>query len=138
MAALLAELQAQIAAAGATVKIVAPKIGGVLDSEGVLHPAQEMLRGGKSVLFDAVAILTGPQDAARLAAHPAAQDFLRDAHAHCKFIAHAGADLLIEACGLAPLVDQGYHDLSASGSVAEFLEALRDLRHWDRELTQPH
>lgn len=89
-AALLNDLGAQIAAAGGMVKIIALRIVGVMDSASKPHPAHEMLSGGKSVLYNAVAILTGAQDAAPPAAPPAAQDFLLDAHAHRKFIAHAG------------------------------------------------
>ncbi len=96
---LLTELRSILQAEGAMMKLVAPRVGGVTDSAGTLHPADEKLGGGPSVIFDAVAVLPG-SDAAMLAANPAAQDFLTDAHAHCKFIAHHGAGPLIEACAL--------------------------------------
>jgi len=79
--------------------LIAPRVRGITDSGGNLHPAHEKIGGGPSVLYDAVAILLGQNHAAGIANTPAAQDFLRAAHAHCKFIALHGADALIDACG---------------------------------------
>ncbi len=71
-------------------KLVAPEVGGVKDSAGTWHDADEKLEGGPSVLFDAVAILPSKEGAALLAMLPAARDFIADATAHRKFIAYVG------------------------------------------------
>lgn len=53
--------------------------------------------------------------------------------AHLKFIGWTpAAQALVEAAGVADMVDEGWFDLSES-SAADFIEACRDLRHWDRE-----
>ncbi|MCE6952133.1 catalase [Cereibacter sphaeroides] len=133
-AGLLTGLDAVLDAEGAQMKLVAPRIGGITDSAGMLHPADERLGGGPSVLFDAVVVLPG-RDAAFLAANPAARDFLTDAHVHCKFIGHSGAAALIEACALGPKMDEGWIEIAESADLDRFLEACRSLRHWPRELT---
>ena len=116
---------------GVLVKIIAPKISGVLDSGGVLHPVDAQLGGAPSVLFDAVAILPGDD---LLATSKPAQDFLTDAYAHCKFIAcndeSAG---LFAACGLVDAMDDGIHVLTDDASAADFLTACRTTRFWPRE-----
>lgn len=99
----------------------------------MLHPADEILSAGKSVLFDAVAVVLGPTEADEMAQHPAAQDFLRDAHAHCKFVALHGADPLLTSSGMADKMDEGYVELADAEDIEAFLQACRALRYWPRE-----
>ncbi|MBR2654913.1 MAG: catalase, partial [Loktanella sp.] len=117
--------------AGATLRIVAPRIGGATCSKRDWHPVTDQIGGAPSVLFDAIAILPG-QDS--LATWPAAVDFLNDAFVHCKFISlGAGSDDLVEACGLSHDDDDGIYTLSDAASAKAFLDACRALRFWDRE-----
>ena len=101
-AAVLAALGKALKAEGAMLKLVAPEVGGVKDSAGTWHDADEKLEGGPSVLFDAVAILPSKEGATLLTTLPAARDFVADATAHRKFIAY-GADAapLLEKAGVA-------------------------------------
>jgi catalase len=86
--------------AGASVKIIAPKIGGVKTSDGAQMAADGQLAGTPSILFDAVAILLGRSDEP-LRKEAAALDFVRDAFGHLKAIAlDAGGRRLFEAAGL--------------------------------------
>ena len=63
----------------------------------------------------------------------AAKDFVTDAHAHCKFIGHvASAAALLQAAGVADLVDGGYVALDG-GDAAAFIAACRLVRFWERE-----
>jgi hypothetical protein len=62
-AALLAALAKAAKDEGALIELVAPKVGGVTDSTGKLHPAQQKINGGPSVLYDAVAILASADGA---------------------------------------------------------------------------
>jgi catalase len=114
---------------------VAPKIGGVTDSDGTRHPADQKIDGGPSVLYDAVAVLVSDEGAAQLGGHAPALDFVRDAHAHCKFVAYDGAALtLFEAAGIADQLDEGYIELDGSRSSADsFIDTCASLRFWDRE-----
>ena len=121
---------------GVLVKIIAPKISGVLDSGGVLHPVDAQLGGAPSVLFDAVAILPGDD---LLATSKPAQDFLSDAYTHCKFIAcNDESAALFAACGLVDAMDDGIHVLTDDASATDFLTTCRATRFWPREaeLTQ--
>ena len=89
------------------------------------------------MLYDAVAIVASSEGAKALAGHAPAIDFLRDAHAHCKFIGYVTeVEPLIAAAGLAELVDDGWIQLSGGeGASARFAERCVDLRFWDREPT---
>ena len=85
---ILGVLAKALTAEGATLRLIAPEVGGVEASDGSWHDADEKLDGGPSVLFDAVAILSSKEGSARLADLPAARDFVADAVAHQKFIAY--------------------------------------------------
>ena len=73
--------------AGATVKIVAPKVGGAKLSDGSMLAADGQLAGTPSVLFDAVAVILSEKGAKALSTEGAAIDFVRDAFGHLKAIA---------------------------------------------------
>ena len=114
--------------AGATVKIVAPKVGGVTLAEGTMLAADGQLAGTPSVLFDAVAVILSDEGAKALSRESAAIDFVRDAFGHLKAIAvdNGGHALLtIAQIGQdAGVVDT--HDIDA------FIAAAKT-RQWDRE-----
>jgi len=132
-AGILGALQAAAKAANAVAEIVAPKIGGVTLSDGTRMPAKQKIDGGPSVLFDAVALVVSQEGAELLAAHPPAKDFLSDAFAHCKFIAHtAAAAPLLSAAGIADALDEGCIRIDGKRDVERFLQSCRKLRHWDR------
>ncbi len=115
-------------AAGATVKIVAPKVGGAKLASGVVLAAHGQLAGTPSVMFDAVAVVLSDAGARSLFNDGAAIDFVRDAFGHLKAIAidHGGQTLLQKA-GVAK--DDG---VIAAHDVAAFIEAAKT-RQWERE-----
>ena len=120
-------------AEGANIEVIAPTISGVTLDNGTLLPAQQMLGGGPSVLYDAVVILASTNGTELLSAHPAAKGFVADAHAHCKIIGYVpAAQQLFETTGLAPLVDAGYIDVTGRAGAAALLNACRQGRHWER------
>ena len=115
-------------AAGATVKIVAPKVAGVTLADGKRLAADGQLAGTPSVLFDAVAIVLSDEGGRQLAREAAAVDFVRDAYGHLKAIASdAGARPLLKAAGVGK--DAGM--LDAADSKA-FIQAA-GTRQWARE-----
>ena len=119
--------------ANVTVELVAPAVGGVETSDGQRVPADQKIDGGPSVLYDAVVVLASKQGTPRLAALPAARDFVADAYAHCKFIGYAGdAAPLFDAAGLTPLMDDGFADLGRL-SAADLLSRCAQLRFWPRQ-----
>lgn len=113
--------------AGATVKLVAPKLGLAL-SDGKRMNADGQLAGTPSTVFDAVAIVLSEDAGKRLARNGAAVDFARDAFGHLKAIAaDAGGQLILKAGNVGK--DVGVVE---AGDVKAFIKAART-RQWDRE-----
>jgi catalase len=78
---------------GASLEIVAPKIGGVEANDGSWIEAHQTISGGPSVLYDAAALLVSEEASAELGNDPAVRDFVSDAFAHSKFIAYVASVL---------------------------------------------
>ncbi|WP_036142293.1 catalase [Luteibacter sp. 9135] len=107
--------------AGATVKVVAPKVGGAKLSDGKKLAADGQLAGTPSINFDAVAIVLSAEGAAQLVNEAAAVDFVRDAFGHLKAIAlDEGGRILFKAAGLKP--DEG---VMAASDAAGFVEGAK-------------
>jgi len=133
-AALLNALGKSLKAEGATMKLIAPEVGGVKASDGAWIAADEKLEGAPSVLFDAVALLVTEKGATDLLSRPAVRDFVADAFAHKKFIAYipAAMPLLVKA-GVPEKTDAGFFTLKDAGSCDPFVARCRALRFWERE-----
>ena len=116
---------------GASVKIIAPKVGGVTLKGGKRLKADGQLAGTPSVLFDAVALVLSADGCAELLGESAAVDFVSNAFVHLKAIGFTvEAQPLLDRAGVKP--DPGVVDL-ASGEDA-FLDPART-RQWEREPT---
>ena len=114
--------------AGASVKIVAPKLGATKLADGAIIAADGQLAGTPSVLFDAVAIILSDAGAKALAKEGAAVDFARDAFGHLKAIAvDQGGKKLLATANIAP--DAGVIDANDKDA---FIAAAKT-RQWDRE-----
>jgi catalase len=126
--ALVASLRKAVVGAGASVKIVAPKIGGVKLLDGSRLAADGQLAGTPSVLFDAVAVILSEAGAQALAGEGAAIDFVRDAFGHLKAIAvDAGGQALLQRAGVAPGAG-----VVAAQRTQKFIEQAKT-RQWERE-----
>ena len=120
--------------AGATVEVVAEKVGGVTSNRGRKIEADQKLDGAPSVLYDAVAIIASEEGATRLARMHGAKSFLADAHAHMKFIAlSAAAREKFWPAAIEGEPDDGIHLLDKADAAADFIEACADLRFWARK-----
>ncbi|MBT9612875.1 MAG: catalase [Burkholderiales bacterium] len=114
--------------AGASVKIIAPKVGGAKLADGTMLAADGQLAGTPSVLFDAVAIILSDESAKALSVESAAIDFVRDAFAHLKAIAaDQGGQALLKRAHVGQ--DAGVVDTS---DIDAFITAAKT-RQWDRE-----
>ena len=114
--------------AGATVKIVAPKVGGAKLADGTVLPADGQLAGTPSVLFDAVAVILSDAGAKALSTEGAAIDFVRDAFGHLKAIAvDKGGLALLQTANVKP--DSGVVDANDKDA---FIAAAKT-RQWKRE-----
>jgi catalase len=115
----------------ATPAIIAPKVGGVMDSAGKKVAAEMALSGSPSIMFDAVAVLAGAAGDKSLIAEPDAVSFLMDADRHLKAIALAGVSNLAKKTHVQGVV--GVTDLRASSDISQFLDAARNGKVWERE-----
>jgi catalase len=133
-AALLQALQSAIEEEGATMEVIALKVGGVDADDGTKIVAKHMIDGGPSVLFDAVALLLTEEGAELLTQEAAARDFVADAFAHCKFIGFTpGAVPLLTKAGVDPTADEGMIPLTEEDAIDTYIESCRKLRLWARE-----
>ena len=124
----IATLTKAVLDAGARIKIIAPKVGGVTLADGSRLPADGQLAGNPSVFFDAIAVVLSAAGAQMLTRESAAIDFVRDAFGHLKAIAgDAGAQVLLTTAGV--VADDGVMDVN---DAARFVEAAMT-RQWDRE-----
>jgi catalase len=114
--------------AGATVKIIAPKVGGAKLADGSIQAADGQLAGTPSVLFDAVAVILSDEGAKSLSREGAAIDFVRDAFGHLKAIAvDKGGRALLKLANVGQ--DTGVVD---ANDLAAFAAAAKT-RQWERE-----
>ncbi|TBZ45078.1 catalase [Rhizobium leguminosarum] len=133
-AAIFKALLAAITEQKATFEVIAPKIGGVTLSDGNWIEAHQMIDGGPSVLYDAVALLPSAEGTGELLNEATARDFVADAFVHCKFIGYVEtALLLMQKAGIADALDEGVIALGAAKDVTAFIQALGKLRVWGRE-----
>jgi len=133
-AALLKALQSAMAKAGATAELIAPTVGGVTLSDGSFIEADQMIDGGPSVLYDAVALLPSAKEIDDLVKEATARDFVADAFAHCKFIAYvAEAEPLLAKAAILDDLDEGCVQLGSAKDVGRFVAELGKLRVWARE-----
>lgn len=123
----IAKIRKAVEKAGATLKIVAPKVQIQL-SDGSTLAADGQLAGTPSVLFDAVASVIPLEQGSLLSHEAAAVDWFRDAFGHLKAIAACkGTRHILAAGGVEP--DAG---VFTPEQIAEFLEAAQT-RQWARE-----
>ena len=113
---------------GATVKVVAPKVGGAKLADGSMLAADGQLAGTPSVLFDAVAVILSEEGAKALSMESAAIDFVRDAFGHLKAIAvDQGGQTLLRIAHVGQ--DAGV----VNANDADTFIAVAKTRQWARE-----
>ena len=127
--AVIAAVKAAAEGDGATVKLIAPRIGGVTLKDGKALAVDAQLDGTPSVVFDAVAVVVSEAGCAALLKEAAAGEFVAHAFGHLKAIGHSPeARPLLDKAGAEP--DDGVVDLSMG--VEAWLGSART-RQWDRE-----
>ena len=115
----------------ATPAIIAPKVGGVMDSAGKRVVAEMALSGSPSIMFDAVAVLAGAAGEKSLSAEPDAVSFLMDADRHLKAIALAGVSNLAKKTHVEGVV--GVTELRGNGDISKFINFARNGKVWERD-----
>ena len=127
-------------AAGATVKIIAPKLGTIVGAGGQEIKVDQSFLTAASVLFDAVYVPSGAKSAQALLAEPDAIHFVNEAYKHCKAIAATGDGASLLRASYVP--EAGKKDQSAEAgslgvlidaSAEDFINAIAQHRFWERE-----
>lgn len=126
----VAAMRKALEAAKASVKLIAPRLGGITLSDGKEAAIDGQLAGSPSAQFDAVASIIPLESGKKLAKQAAAQNWFRDAFGHLKAIAACkGTHAILDAAGVKP--DAGVVDPS---DTKAFVKAAVS-RFWEREPT---
>ena len=124
----VAAMRKALETAKASVKLIAPRLGGITLSDGKEAAIDGQLAGSPSAQFDAVASIIPLESGKKLAKHAAAQNWFRDAFGHLKAIAACkGTHAILDAAGVKP--DAGVVDPS---DTKAFVKAAVS-RFWERE-----
>lgn len=116
---------------GATLRIIAPHVGGVTLNEGSKIEVNEKIGGGPSVLYDAVAILLPNWKALAGMDLYKVEEFIKDAYVHAKFIGYSdNLEPIFKKLNLT--VDKGMGLLKDEKDASEFLSLCRNVRFWER------
>ena len=134
-AGLLKALKGALDKAGATYEIISPAITGVKAGDGSWIEADQMIDGGPSVLYDAIALLPASAAMDKLLQESTVRDFVADAFAHCKFIGYVETALpLFGAAGITGEdFDEGCIAIASAKDARFFVDNLAKLRVWARE-----
>lgn len=122
-------LKRKVAARGAKIKLIAPRLGTIRTTSGSPIQAEETLFNTASVLFDAVYIPGGEKSIQVLATETDAIHFVNEQYRHCKAI---GADNDTMA-----FIEQTFCNketgVNTDGNIDTFLKNLSQHRFWERE-----
>jgi len=147
----VSRMKQALSAAGAQVKVVAPRHGSLKSANGAEVPIDFSLLTAGSVLFDAVYVPGGQKSVEMLQGEGRALHFIHEAYTHSKAIASTGAGIEIlrssnlgletipeaNTKGNQMVVDEGViigRDARVDDVAAEFIKAIAQHRHWNREM----
>jgi catalase len=127
--------QAALSKAGAVVRVLGARLGGVETVNGETLDPDATFETMPSVLFDAVIVPDGPGAADQLSTLGHAREFLKDQYRHCKPILMLGAgQRVVEAAGV-PTGDGS--DWALVRDLPAFVQAIGRHRNWDRAMDPP-
>lgn len=130
---LFADLEKALQQEGAAYEIIAPHTGHITLSDGRTLKVNEKIDGGRSVLYDAVAVLPAADHLAKLKNKPPAVEFVMDAFNHKKFIGYGTeAKPLLDEANIGNKLDGGCSELDGTQAVQDFITACGALRYWNR------
>jgi catalase len=128
--------------AGATAKVIAPRLGFITGAKGGLVKVDQSFLTSASVLFDAVYVPDGSQSASTLQQETNAIDFLNEAYKHGKAIAAdgKGAELVSKTRVFTEnnTADKNTQNKDTMGvlmnqSSMDFINAIAQHRFWERK-----
>ncbi|SDF95949.1 MULTISPECIES: catalase [unclassified Duganella] len=138
----LKAIYADLLAAGAAPRVVAPQLGQLVAADRSRLDVEISIDAGPGVLYDAVVIADGAASVKMLVEDADAREFVRHQYRHCKPILAVGAGKeLLLAVGIPATRPDGSPDLALwtveasalAGTLATFKQALGDHRNFQRE-----
>jgi catalase len=138
----IAAVQAALRAAGATVHLIAPRLGPVQPAIGDAFDATGTLENSAPVLFDGLVLPDGAGGVKTLGGHAEVMDFIANQFRHGKTLLAIGASkALLERAGASRSLANGEPDpgiligaaAKAEHAAADFIAALGRHRHPERE-----
>ena len=128
---ILAALEKAVAAAGAVIKIIAPRMAACCAATTTC--IRWMNGSAARPRSCSMLWLCCPEETASPGSRPAVA-FLTDAYQHCKFIGWSRkAASLVDAAGLTGVEDEGLVPLTDDAAVLAFVTGCQKLRLWARE-----
>jgi catalase len=133
-------------AAGATVHLIAPRLGPVKATHGEPFEANRTLENAPAVLFDGLVLPDGAAGSKLLGGLVEVMDFISNQYRHGKTIlAIGGSQALLERAGVPAKLASGEADpgillgagAKAERALADFITALGKHRHPEREAGAP-
>ena len=138
----IAAASGALRAAGATVHLIAPRLGTVTPTHGDPFEATGTLENPAPVLFDGLVLPDGAAGVKALGRHVEVMDFIANQYRHGKTIlALGGSKALLDRAGVAATLANGDPDpgilmdsaAKAERAVAGYITALARHRHPERE-----
>jgi len=138
----IAAVQAALHAAGATVHLIAPRLGPVKPANGDPFDATGTLENSAPVLFDGLVLPDGAAGVKSLGSYMEVMDFISNQFRHGKTLLALGASkALLERAGASASLASGEPDpgiligaaTQAERAAADFIAALGRHRHPERE-----
>lgn len=126
----LTGMKKALTAAGAQMKIVAPRLGSLKTAKGAAVKIDFSLLGAGSVLFDAVYVPGGKRSVETLKGDARAIHFADEAFKHCKTIAVTGEGAELLRASRAGVADE---DVIVNKDAQAFIKAIARHRHWTRQ-----
>jgi catalase len=143
-ASLVDALQAELAKAGAVVRLLGIRLGAVKSISGAAVEADATIENSPSVLFDGVIVPGGDRAAQTLAKSGQVLEFLKDQYRHCKTLLVLGAAAaILDKAGIPKALPSGKPDpgliVATQGANAgkAFVTALAKHRHVERDQDLP-
>lgn len=139
-------LQEGLAAEGAVPRFVGVRLGAVQSMDGTDIEVEATFETMPAVLFDALVVPSGHEDARNLGSVGQAVEFIKEQYRHCKPILALGISKdLIETAGVklrlpSGELDPGVLTFSEEGLddiLPQFIEAVAAHRHFERETDPP-
>ena len=139
----IAAIHAALAAEGAVVHFVGPRVGKFVADDGAAIEAGKSMENSPSVLFDALVLPAGDKAIETLGRDGHTMEYVKDQFRHCKTILALGAGRkLLEMAGILAAAgkDPGLilaEPDKAAGAAPQFIKAIAAHRHPSRDSDPP-